>query len=213
MYHILCFGDSNTHGYNGETHGRFGWDKRWTGILARRLGPDWLLTEEGLCGRTTGLPGKGERHQNPVPYLAPCILSHSPLDLIVVMLGTNDTKAEYHASPEEITQSMRKLIQRIKAYARLQEEKCAILLVSPVPMDSRAVVSGGSFTGQSVENSRQLPSLYRELARQLGIHFLDAGQAGVSLCSDGCHLSEEGHRQFAEALEEKIREIFPSAQA
>ena len=210
MYHILCFGDSNTYGYNGETQGRFGWDKRWTGILARSLGSEWLITEEGLNGRTSGFQEHGKKYRDPIPYLAPCILSHMPLDLIIVMLGTNDTKPVFQASPEEIARSMGKLTLRVRNYSRLKGEGCQTLLVAPVPMDDRAVHSGIEFDRSSVKKSPCLASLYQSLAQDLNIHFLDAGTAGIPLCSDGCHFSEEGHRKFAAFIKEKILQILLS---
>lgn len=205
MYQILCFGDSNTHGYNGETQGRFSWEQRWTGILARLLGPEYRVIEEGLNGRTTGFVEHGMKYRDPVPYLAPCMLSHMPLDLMAVMLGTNDTKPAFHASPEEIARSMRKLMLRVRNYMRVKEQRGQVLLIAPVPMTASVLSSGIEFDLDSVEKSRQLAPLYRKLAEELEVDFWDAGAAGIELCGDGCHLSERGHRQFAEQLEEQVR--------
>ena len=207
LYQILCFGDSNTHGYNGETQGRFSWEQRWTGILARRLGPEYRVIEEGLNGRTTGFTEHGKKYRDPVPYLAPCMLSHMPLDLVAVMLGTNDTKPVFNASPEEIARSMRRLMLRVRNYLQVKEQKRRVLLISPVPMTTSVLCSGIEFDLSSVEKSRRLAPLYQTLAKELEVDFWDAGSAGIQLCGDGCHFSEQGHRQFAERMEEKVREI------
>ena len=207
MYQILCFGDSNTHGYNGETQGRFSWERRWTGLLAKRLGPEYRVIEEGLNGRTTGFVERGKKYRDPVPYLAPCMLSHMPLDLMIVMLGTNDTKPVFHVSPEEIACSMRKLMLRVRNYMRVKEQRGQALLVAPVPMTASVLSSGIEFDLTSVEKSRQLAPLYRKLAEKLDVDFWDAGAAGIELCGDGCHLSELGHQQFAEEIERQVKKL------
>ena len=208
MYHILCFGDSNTHGYNGEPGGRFPYEKRWTGILAQRLGPEYRVIEEGLNGRTTGFAERGKKYKDPVPYLAPCMLSHMPLDLVIVMLGTNDTKPVFNASVEELARSMRKLMLRVRNYLRVREQRGRVLLTAPVPMTDGVLSSGIEFDLTSVEKSRQLAPLYRSLAKELEVDFWDAGTAGIELCGDGCHFSERGHRKFAQEMERRVRVIF-----
>lgn len=210
MYHILCFGDSNTYGYNGETAQRFSYEKRWTGILSRRLGPEYLVVEEGLNGRTTGFVEPDKKYRNPVPYLTPCLLSHMPLDLMIVMLGTNDTKPMFGASAEEISHSMRKLMLRIRNHLYFGGNRCHILLTAPVPMTPQAADCGLDFDRSSVEKSRQLALLYREIATDLRIDFLDAGTANIKLCADGCHFSEEGHMQFAIQMEQMVRQLLCS---
>lgn len=210
MYQILCFGDSNTHGYNGETQGRFPWEQRWTGILAQRLGTTYRVIEEGLNGRTTGFVEHGKKYRDPVPYLAPCMLSHMPLDLMAVMLGTNDTKPVFNVSPEEIARSMRKLMLRVRNYMRVKEQRGRVLLIAPVPMTASVLSSGIEFDLASVEKSRQLAPVYQSLAKELEVDFWDAGTAGIELCGDGCHFSGRGHRQFAKEMERQVKQLFGS---
>ena len=85
-------GDSNTWGYDAETNGRFPDDVRWTGRLSERLGDSYTVIEEGLSGRTTVFEDPLNEGMSALPYLYPCLMSHAPLDYMVVMLGTNDCK-------------------------------------------------------------------------------------------------------------------------
>lgn len=108
---ILCFGDSNTYGYIPGGNGRrYGPDVRWTGLLSAWLKPECLIIEEGLPGRTTVfedpiLPGrKGS------DYFYPCLWSHAPLDMLLLMLGTNDCKMRFGASAKNIASGMEALV-------------------------------------------------------------------------------------------------------
>lgn len=105
--HVICLGDSNTHGYcgaqEGETlcGGRFSEAERWPCLLQRALGEEYLVIEEGLCGRTTVFPDPLEPGLDAISYLRPCLLSHAPVSLLILMLGTNDTKERFGLSAEE----------------------------------------------------------------------------------------------------------------
>jgi lysophospholipase L1-like esterase len=103
---IMCFGDSLTWGWNPIESGipieRYSKEKRWTGILASELGPEFEVLEEGLSGRTTNLDDPTDPRLNGANYLPSALASHLPLDLVVLMLGTNDTKSYFHRSPFEI---------------------------------------------------------------------------------------------------------------
>jgi lysophospholipase L1-like esterase len=91
MRTVVVFGDSNTWGYvpgsNGE---RFPYEQRWPTILQRELGDDWLVVPEGLSGRTATVERPDSEGRNGLPYLLPCLLSHAPVDVVVIFLGTND---------------------------------------------------------------------------------------------------------------------------
>lgn len=95
MKNILCYGDSNTWGYDAETKNRFPPDVRWTGILKRTLGEGYHVIEEGLNGRTTVWDDPIEGYKNGREYLIPCLESHRPLDLVIIMLGTNNLKKRF----------------------------------------------------------------------------------------------------------------------
>ena len=103
---ILCFGDSNTHGYNSRTGGRFGVKERWTRLLQKKLGDDYYIIEEGLSGRTTSFEDPVFEGLNGLSVIYPCMMSHEPLDLVMIMLGTNDTKDRFGANGFIIAKGM-----------------------------------------------------------------------------------------------------------
>ena len=98
MKQILCFGDSNTYGYKPDKSGRFSWGVRWTSILAEKFGRDVNVIEEGLCGRTTIFDDVFRAGRNGSESFPAILESHTPLDLIIIMLGTNDCKTVYGAT-------------------------------------------------------------------------------------------------------------------
>lgn len=81
MKSILCFGDSNTWGYNPRTKERYPRNERWTGMLRQELGDGYEIIEEGLNGRITVWEDPIEEHKNGKEYLIPCLESHQPIDL------------------------------------------------------------------------------------------------------------------------------------
>ena len=95
MKTILCYGDSNTYGYNPVTGGRWSEDIRWTGRLQQLLGDEYKVIEEGCNGRTTMYKAPGEGWKSGLEYLKPCLNSHKPVDAVVMMLGTNDLKMDF----------------------------------------------------------------------------------------------------------------------
>ncbi|WP_216624798.1 GDSL-type esterase/lipase family protein [Paenibacillus foliorum] len=103
---IVCFGDSNTWGYDAETDLRFDEETRWTGLLASHLGSQYSVIEEGLSGRTSVCEDPLFEGLSGLSYLYPCLMSHSPLDLIVIMLGTNDTKDRFGLTSYNIAQGI-----------------------------------------------------------------------------------------------------------
>ena len=120
--HILCLGDSNTHGYcadpgdcDDSTLARFNEEERWTCLLQRALGDAYLVIEEGLSGRTTVFEDPLNEGMPALPYLAPCLKSHEPVSLLIIMLGTNDTKEYLGVSAFAIGQGMRRLVRKAKA--------------------------------------------------------------------------------------------------
>ena len=102
--HIVCFGDSNTHGYCADPKDcadggdRFNENERWTCLLQQKLGEDCLVIEEGLSGRTTVFDDPLHESMSGLDYITPCLMSHEPVDLLIIMLGTNDTKDRFYAS-------------------------------------------------------------------------------------------------------------------
>ena len=127
MKTILCFGDSNTWGYNPENRQRFGPDERWTVILRNSLGEDYRVIEEGLNGRTTLWDDPIEGFKNGLDYLMPCLESHRPFDLITIMLGTKDLKCRFSVSAFDIAESVGVLVRQVQQSQAGPQENAPIL--------------------------------------------------------------------------------------
>ncbi len=134
MKNVLCYGDSNTHGYDGVTGGRFPWGVRWTSLVQEALKEEQVrIIEEGQNGRTTVWDDPIEGMKSGLKYLIPCLESHSPLDVVVLMLGTNDIKQRFSLSASDVAAGAETLVKTIKMYFRENREPVPeILLVSPL---------------------------------------------------------------------------------
>jgi len=208
---VLCFGDSNTHGTRPmDASGRlerFPEHERWPGILRQRLGAGWLVIEEGLPARTTvhDDPIEGA-HKNGLAYLQPCLESHLPVDVVVLMLGTNDLKARFALTPADIAAGAELLLQRIGAAgAGPGGAPPRILLMSPVPIEEAGVLAE-IFAGGAAKG-RALAPRYRALAARQGVAFLDAGEHATASPVDGVHFDADQHARLATAVEQAIRAI------
>jgi lysophospholipase L1-like esterase len=201
---VLAFGDSNTWGYDPATSARFDHDARWTGVMSRRLGPGHRVIEEGLNGRTTVFEDPIEPDRRGADYLRPCLLSHAPLDLVIIALGCNDMKARFGASVGDIAAGAERLIAITLAEpVGPIGAPPAILLVAPPPLAKLATFAE-MFEG-APEKSRQLAARYREVAERRGVGFVDAGQFIHASDLDGIHFEADQHEILGLALAEAAR--------
>lgn len=209
MKTILCFGDSNTYGLKSDLLTRYPRDVRWTGVLQKKLGEEYYVIEEGLGGRTTVWDDPIEDYKNGKKYLLPCLDSHKPLDLVIVMLGTNDLKVRFSVSAFDVSVSMENLMKTIlKSDAGIDFKAPDILLITPVPIHSVNNPELDQMLAGAEEKSRMLARYYEEIAEKYKIHYLNPdGRVEVN-DTDGIHYTEKGHRQMADMIEAKIREIF-----
>lgn len=207
MFNILCFGDSNTHGFDPDTTGRYDISTRWTGRVSRILGDDFRIIEAGTNGMTVGFGDNDGMYFNGTKCLPTYLLSQRPLDGIVIMLGTNDTKAVFASNAKEITEKMRLLIHSIRSSPFIPAASVRIILIAPVPL----IIQDPPLYNMDETSgviSRQLGEHYRILAEEEEIYFADAGKWGVELCPDGCHISPIGGYTFAMRMSALLREIF-----
>lgn len=203
MKHILCFGDSNTHGYI-PGGGRYDDNTRWTRLLANMLGEKYLICEEGLNGRTSSFDDPYEPFKNAMDYIIPCLQTHEPIDLTIVMLGSNDMKRYFSPTLEKITNSLRQLAKLIR-----DTTDAPVLLVSPIVLGEHMATSdfAASFPPASITLSHQLSPALANVAKELGIDFFDAATVAKPAVEDSLHLTAEGHKQLALALATKIHTI------
>ncbi len=217
MKTILCYGDSNTRafvpGSFDEKTGlsaRIPKDKRWTGILQQQLGPRYNVIEEGLNGRTTNLDeiSPGRPYRNGLAHLPMMLESHFPIDLVISNLGGNDTKTQFGRSSQDITDGMRELVQLIQSSNKGPGGKAPkVLIIAPLPFLEVALLSDSSLDQTSVEVSRALPELYRQLAKKMGCEFLDAAALIKPSEVDGVHIDERGATLLGNAVVKKVMQI------
>lgn len=209
MKTILCYGDSNTWGFDGECGGRFDLDTRWTGRLARLLPDGYRVVEEGLCGRTTAYELPLEPLRNGWTWFPAALASADPVDLLVLMLGTNDRRRSLRISAQESAIAMERYIQLARAAELWGGSRTPqILLISPPELDPSVLETpyGFYYDAESVAASQALHRWYAEVAERYGCAFLNAADYART-GSDGVHMNREGHRALAEALAGKIRRL------
>lgn len=214
--HIVCLGDSNTHGYCADPADcadggdRFNEDERWTRLLQRALGEDYLVLEEGLSGRTTVFPDPLEEGLDALHYITPCLKSHLPVDLLIVMLGTNDSKQRMGANAYAIGLGMRRLVRKAMTTDCWPVGGPNILIIAPPAIEEGVKTShvADEMGEGAVERSRQLPEQYRRVAQELGVHFLDANEVGCEFNQvDFMHLTKKGHAALAHRLAQLVPQL------
>ncbi len=210
MYELVCFGDSNTWGYSPESKERFPRETRWTGVLQRTLGSGYVVIEEGQNGRTTVWDDPVEQNnKNGIKYLVPCVESHAPLDLVVLMLGTNDLKSRYAVSPMDIGWSVRNLVDVVqKSTFGPNAGAPKVLLIAPPPL-AKLTEFADLFIGGGPEKSRALAKRYAEVAQEKGCAFLDAGKVVRTSDLDGVHFEAAEHRTLGEAVAREVKRLLP----
>lgn len=201
---ILCFGDSNTWGALPGDSGRHPWSERWPGVLQQQLGDEYRIIEEGLCGRTTAWDDPLESGLNGLAYLSIALQTHNPIDLLVVMLGTNDVKTRFNLTAFSIAQGAAELLQLA---IRSEPKIPRILLISPPHVSSTDNIENTLAFEGAIEKSRELSKHYEYFAEKHDCFFFDAATVIESSAVDGIHLDAHAHRNLAFRLHSKIEEI------
>lgn len=206
MKTILCYGDSNTWGWNPVTQERYSKDERWAGVLRGELGDGYGVIEEGLNGRTTVWDDPIEGYKNGKSYLIPCLETHRPLDLVILMLGTNDLKMRFSLSAYDIASGAGVLVDVVqKSEAGPDGTAPQVLLLAPPPLGLLTEFAE-MFEG-AVKKSKRFAEQYRRVAEEYGCAFLDTSQVIVSSDVDGVHLEPSEHLKLGEAVAAEVRRL------
>ena len=209
--HIICFGDSNTHGYCADPnacadHGdRFNEEERWPCLLQACLGSSYHVLEEGLSGRTSVFNDPLHECMSGLDVIYSVLMSHEPVDLLIIMLGTNDTKERLGANAACISIGMERLIQKAKSVPAWRGGKPNILVVCP-PHIGEGLTDVPMGKG-CPEKSRELAAWLKPVAERNGCAFLDAHGVAEFNRVDFMHLTRKGHADLAAKLTELVPEL------
>jgi lysophospholipase L1-like esterase len=204
---VLCFGDSNTHGTPADDpeYARLGPDLRWTGRLQALLGDGYEVVEEGLAGRTTDIDYVDRPHCNGRTYFPAALMSHHPLDVVVVMLGSNDFKTCFDGrTAATIAGALHGYVDDVATYVTDRAGTTpAVLLLSPILLDDSITAyvdpTGNGFDDRSLEASRGLAAEIRKVAEARGVLFADAASVAHA-GADALHLTDDSHQPLAELV-------------
>lgn len=217
MKKIICFGDSNTFGYSGdptEQKGRFNQKQRWPVLLQNQLGDTFSIKEEGCNGRTIQFIQENHPTSSGIHCISDILQNHSPISLLIIMLGSNDTQERFNANPEDIAYGLRSLVKIAQSEQIWQSDEKNILIISPPAMQPGFY--DGPFSGlmgkNAVEKSNSLSFLFKSVAKEENCCFFDANieeitEYGINKV-DCLHLNLHGHQTLSKKLLPIIKELF-----
>lgn len=212
MKRILCFGDSNTWGYVPGSGERYAEDVRWTGVAQQLLGPEYRIIEDGINGRTTVWENPYLTCRSGIEGIGYSLLSARPLDLVVVMLGTNDL---VYTNCFGYSQGLPQIVRRIlyaegffQDTSKIFTGSPQVLLVSPVRLHPDIdKIKPDAPIGARYADSCRFVEWTEQVAREYHVPWVDAAAVAGSSEVDGLHLTPEGHRAIGQLVAAKIREI------
>ena len=209
MTTVLCYGDSNTYGYNPRNGFRYGEDIRWTSRLQALLGrEEYRVIEEGCNGRTTIHDDPIDGWKNGLDYLKPCLNSHKPIDVVILMLGSNDLKSNFHLGASDIADGAGVLVKTIQSFTEEKQGfKPVIILVSP-PEIGHGIHNSpfyGRFLEDAISRSQEFSKYYRAVSECFGCVFFDAAEWIKASEIDSLHLDPDSHKILAEKLADVVK--------
>ena len=208
MKTIVCYGDSNTYGYNPHNSLRYDESLIWPSLLQEAFKDDYLVYNEGLNGRTTAYDREGEDVKNGLKKLVPTLDKYNKIDILIFMLGTNDCNFDLYLSVDDIVEGMEKLLISSRDYLLNKQGFIPNTLII-VPAGILKDIKGTTFEYQldesSVYKSKAIAKPYKELAEKYGCLYLDCSNC-LEVSSVDCeHLTVNGHRKLAELVYQLIK--------
>ena len=207
---VLCFGDSNTYGYDPARDGRYGLEERYPTVLQSLLGDDWRVVEEGLPGRTAVFDDPITEGMNGLRVITPILMSHAPLDTVTVMLGTNDSKERFGCNSYLIAQGIVRLVKKaLTTECWRDNARPDVLVIMPPCITAeydKLMVRDAMGTGcheRCAGIAARLEPMLRDIP---GVRFLDANTLPGAGCSpvDGMHMTAESHMALAHGLYKEL---------
>ena len=218
---ILCYGDSNTWGTiprweeSELPSERYDENTRWTKVAQKLLGEEYHLIEEGLGGRTTIYGSGADSWKTGNGFLRACLETHRQLDLVILMLGTNDLSRPEPPKEEVLGDGITELVKIVQENPKCGKnyETPKILVVSPIEIKPSApngrIKVYPMFHGDYGKMlSQKFPEVYEQVAKEYGCYFLNAALYAEPSNGDGVHFTPESHLRLGKAMAKKIQEIF-----
>lgn len=205
MRRIVCFGDSNTYGHSPVDGQRYGDDISWPGVLNRLLGDQFEVINEGKNGRTIAFDDPYMEGCNGMSDIGACIDEHAPIDLIIIMLGTNDLKVYFDSNPQDVANHLKEMCNLVK-----EKTDAEIIVASPTLLGDQIEFSPLhlEFGRMQVDYSFELAPEFEKVAAEVGAEFLDLALVAVSSDVDCLHLMPEEHAKVAQAMKDKVFTVF-----
>ena len=209
MKNILAFGDSLTWGYIAGTRDRHAFDVRWPNVLAAGLGGKARVFEEGHNGRTTVFDDPTTfDDRNGAKALPVALASHQPLDLVIIMLGTNDIKYANRCRAFDASMGMTRLIEIVQKFSFIpQFNRPEVLIMSPPSLVRTTDEWFNDLWGHAIEESKLFATHYARVAKEMGVHFFDAGSVAKADPTDGGHLDAANTKAIGTALVPVVKGI------
>ena len=202
MKNILCYGDSNTWGAIPGTLARHPWEVRWTGVMARELGEDYHVIEDGINGRCTVWDDPENQCRNGLSGLGYSLYRAKPLDLVILMLGTNDLNyTDARGYYEGISMLAKRILMADSCYpgtSKVFRDGPELLLISPIHLHQSM---------PKYEESLKFAEYTGRLAQQLQLPWLNGAEFGMPSAVDGCHMDAESHMALGKAIADKVKKM------
>ena len=205
MRRILCFGDSNTYGYSPDGQ-RYAEDSIWPGIMGKLLGDRFEVVADGKNGRTIAFDDPYMEGCNGMRDIEASLEANAPLDLVVLMLGTNDLKKYFDATPAQIAENLKQMCELIQ-----QKTDAKILIASPMLLGDEIEFSPTlslEFGRAQIDYSFDFAPQFSKVAKEVGAGFIDLAVVAMSSGADCLHLMPEEHEQIGAAMKDKVMEAF-----
>lgn len=208
---VLCFGDSNTHGTVAmktmTDRRRFAKADRWPSVMAEQLGADWEVIAEGHPGRTSVFDDPIEGlHKNGLRVLQALLESHRPVDLVIIMLGTNDLKARFNLTANDIALGIQRLaVEVARSDAGSDGTAPRVLLAAPVSVIETGVLAD-IFAG-ATQKSQALPETLAQVAKAQNAGFVDLNSIARVDPVDGIHLDAVAQRAIGKEMARAVTDL------
>lgn len=207
MKNVLCFGDSNTYGFNPENGGRYDNSSRWTGILQDLLKDEYNIIEEGYNARTVIFKDFGDYKTCSIDYLPDCLNKYTQADLVIIMLGLNDFQTIFHASVDAVLTGIKTLINIIRTSEFHYNTEILLLPPAIIGQNIQRSNFGCMFNKRSITKTIEFSKKLKNLAKDEDCEYFDINRIIKTCPEDSVHFKTDAHKKIAETLSVLIPQI------